>query len=96
MKIHNSKVINQDNPYVVYVPLSLNGADNKRYIEEKEFKSEARKFFLTTTGLQYGHLLANLAIYHLIEGNTLNIKAGSYEKINKSDVELVDYTSKFK
>ena len=95
MKIHNSKVINQDNPYVVYIPLSLNGVDYKRYSEEKEFKSEARKYFITTTRLEYGHFLANLAIYNLIEGNTLNIKAGSYERINKSDIDLVDYSSKF-
>lgn len=95
MKIHSTEGVSEDKPYVVFIPALIPGADIQRYKQEKNFKSKAREYFITQTGLEYGQLLANVAIYHLVDGNTLGIPGGSYEKIPKIEIEMNDYKPLF-
>ena len=96
MKRYGDESISEDRPYVIHLPLEVPGADIKRYQGETVFKSKAREYYIKQTGFEYGHLLANLAIFSLVDDNTLGIKGGSYEKIPEINFEIVKYKPKFR
>ena len=95
MKLHSTEGVSKEKPYIVYIPALIPGADIERYKQEKIFKNKAREYFITQTGLEYGQLLANIAIFHLVDGNTLGIPGGVYEKIPEIDIEMIDYKPLF-
>lgn len=91
MKKQNLEPINEEKPFVVSLPLTIVGADAAKYKANYKNSSEGVQFFIDQTGLEKDMILINMAIYNLIEGNTLGLPGKSYEKVNENPFELRDY-----
>lgn len=86
----------EGNPFVTKIENAhVAGLDKEYFMKNIENISPFRKFYMEQIQFKPGHLLCNLALYNLIEGNTLGLKPGKQHIFTPIDHEVAKYKIRY-
>ncbi|OMJ66593.1 hypothetical protein SteCoe_36505 [Stentor coeruleus] len=86
----------EGNPFVTKIEnVHVAGVDKEYFMKNIQNISPCRRFYMEQTQFKPGHLLCNLALYNLIEGNTLKLKPEKYHTFSPIAYEVIKYKTRF-
>ncbi|OMJ89401.1 hypothetical protein SteCoe_8508 [Stentor coeruleus] len=88
--------VSQDKPGIIRLKnLHIIGQEKEKYTKRYNESSDYMKYFIDQHLFEQGLIMCNLAVYNLVEGNTMGIAPGRYKNFIPLMHEINEYKPKF-